>query len=86
MKWTSAVAIYFLFWVMIAFVVMPFHARTTREAGGELVPGQADSAPHEFKGGRIAGWTTAIATLAFVIYYANYVNRWITPEMLDFTR
>ncbi|MDP9085404.1 MAG: DUF1467 family protein, partial [Pseudomonadota bacterium] len=54
MKWTSAVAIYFLFWSLSVFLVLPFGVRTSDEAGGERVRGQAESAPHEFRPGRIA--------------------------------
>lgn len=86
MKWTSILAIYSLFWVMSAFLVMPFHVRTAHEAGAELVPGQAESAPHEFRPLRIVAWTTLVATILFGLYYVNYVNQWITPETLDFTR
>lgn len=86
MRWTSILAIYCLFWVMSAFVVMPFHVRTSPEAGEALVPGQAESAPHHFPAGRILLWTTLVATLSFGLYYANYVSGWITAEDLDFTR
>jgi predicted secreted protein len=86
MKWTSILAIYLLFWVMSAFLVMPFHVRTSEEEGKDLVPGQAESAPHEFRPKRIALWTTGVSILLFGLYYLNYVNQWITPELLDFTR
>lgn len=86
MKWTSILAIYSLFWVMSAFLVMPFHVRTAHEAGAELVPGQAESAPHDFRPLRIVLWTTAVSAVLFGLFYANYVNQWITPEALDFTR
>ncbi len=86
MKWTSILAIYCLFWVLSAFIVMPFHVRTSEEAGEALVPGQAESAPHKFPALRIVLWTTALATLSFGLYYANYVSGWITPDDLDFTR
>lgn len=86
MKWTSALAIFLLFWVMSAFLVMPFTVKTSHEVGADLVPGQAESAPHEFKPLRIALWTTLVASVLFGLYYANYVNAWITPESLDFTR
>ena len=56
-----------------------------QEAGGELVPGQAESAPHDFKPLRITLWTTLVATVLFGLYYANYVNEWLTPAMLDFS-
>lgn len=86
MKWTSILAIYCLFWVLSAFIVMPFHVRTSEEAGEALVPGQAESAPHRFPALRIALWTSLIATASFGLYYANYVSGWITPDDLDFTR
>ena len=85
MKWTSILAIYLLFWGLSAFLVMPFHVRTSQEAGGDLVPGQAESAPHDFKPLRITLWTTLVATVLFGLYYANYVNEWLTPAMLDFS-
>lgn len=86
MKWTSIVAIYLLFWVMSAFLVMPFHVRTAQEEGAELIPGQAESAPHNFRPLMIVLWTTGVATVLFGLYYANYVNGWLTPDSLDITR
>jgi predicted secreted protein len=83
MRWQSALAIYFLFWSFSVFLVLPFGVRTAHEAGAELVPGQAESAPHEFRPGRIALWTTLVATVLFGLYYLNYVNGWLTAEMLD---
>lgn len=86
MRWQSALAIYFLFWAFSVFFVLPFGVKTAQEAGVELVPGQAESAPHEFRLGRILVRTTIVATLLFALYYLNYVYGWITPEMLDWTR
>jgi predicted secreted protein len=48
MKWTSISAIYFLFFVGSAFILLPFGVKTHEEVGAERVPGQADSAPHQF--------------------------------------
>lgn len=48
MQWTSIVAIYALFWVVSAFVLLPFGVRTHDEMGIEKTPGQADSAPGNF--------------------------------------
>ena len=78
MKWTSALAIYLLFWVMSAFLVMPFGVRNAHETGDALVPGQSDGAPANFKPKRILMWTTIVATVLFGIYYVNYVNGWIS--------
>ncbi|SOB87817.1 Predicted secreted protein [Sphingomonas guangdongensis] len=86
MKWQSALAIYFLFWTFCVFLVLPFGVRTTEEAGGTRVPGQADSAPHHFPAGRIAVRVTVVATIAFALFYLNYTYGWITPEMLDWIR
>jgi predicted secreted protein len=86
MNWTSALAIYILFWVMSAFVVMPFGMRTAHDEGEEMVPGQAESAPVEFRPRKIIWRTTIVATLAFGLYYANYSYGWLTPEMIDITQ
>ncbi|MBK6297264.1 MAG: DUF1467 family protein [Sphingomonadales bacterium] len=84
MQWTSALAVYVLFWVMSAFLVMPFGVRTADELGEEKVPGQAESAPANFRPRRIIVTTTIIATLLFGLYFANYVKGWVTADMLNF--
>ena len=83
MRWTSMLAIYFLIWAFSVFLVLPWGVRTTREAGVEVVPGQAESAPHEFRVGRLALRVTIVATVIFALFYANYVFGWITTDMLD---
>lgn len=84
MKLTSIIAIYVLFWVLSAFIVMPFGIRTHDEAGIEKIPGQADSAPANFDARRIAIRATVLALVLFALYYANYLNSWIMVEDLDF--
>jgi predicted secreted protein len=84
MNWTSALAVYLLFWVFSAFLVLPFNIKTTEEVGGELVPGQAESAPHEFRPLRIGLWITGVATTCFAIFYYVYTNNVIDPKMFDF--
>lgn len=83
MKLTSIIAIYTLFWVLSAFLVMPFGVRTHDEAGVDKIPGQADSAPANFDARRIALRATILALVLFGLYYANYVNGWIMPEDLN---
>lgn len=83
MRWTSALAIYILFWVMAAFLVMPFGVRTADELGAQKVPGQAESAPANFRPRRIVIATTIVATLMFSLFYLNYVKGWITAETLN---
>ena len=83
MRWTSALAIYSLFWSFAVFLVLPFGVRTTDEAGGERVPGQADSAPHHFSMKRLLVRTTIVSTVAFGLFYLNYVYGWITPASVN---
>ena len=55
-----------------------------RQDGAEKIPGQAESAPANFKPRRIVTITTIVATLLFGLYYANYVKGWITADTLNF--
>ncbi len=80
MKWTSALAIYFLFWSLSVFLVLPFGVRTSDEAGVDRFPGQDGGAPHEFRPGRVALRVTVVATILFVLFQLNYVAGWITPQ------
>lgn len=86
MKWTSILAIYFLFWVMSAFLLLPFGVRTHEEMGEARIPGQADSAPANFRPGRVAVRATAIAAALTALYVLNYIQGWIGIEDLDVTR
>jgi len=83
MKWQSALAIYTLFWAFSVFLVLPFGVKTSEEAGVDLVPGQAQSAPHEFNAKRVMIRTTIVATLLFGIFLLNYIFGWVTTDMLD---
>ena len=86
MRWTSAQAIMLLFWVMSAFLVLPFNLRTHDEEGAEQVPGQISSAPVNFNPRRIARRASLLALVLFGMYYLNYVNGWIGSADLDLTR
>lgn len=86
MNLTSIVAIYFLLWVMSAFLVMPFGIRTHDDEKTETVPGQVTSAPVNFRPRVIAKRATILAAVLMVLYYVNYVNDWITVADLDVTR
>lgn len=83
MRWTSILAIYVLFWTLSLFLVLPWGVRTSEEAGTERQPGQADSAPHDFRFGRVALWTTIVASALFALFYANYVFGWVGVQDLD---
>ena len=86
MKWTSMLAIYVLVWAFSVFLVLPFGVRTTHETGGDVVPGQAESAPHEVDVARIAMRVTIVATAIFLLFVLNYRFGWLTTDMLNFYR
>ena len=83
MQITSIAAIYFLFWVMSAFMMLPFGVRTAEEAGVEQVPGQAESAPVNFRPGRLALRATVIAAILTALFVANYEYGWVTVADID---
>lgn len=83
MNWSSIVAIYALFWVMTAFVIMPIGVRTHEELGLPKTPGQADSAPGNFRPGVILLRTTMLSAALFGLYYANYSFDWINRDSFD---
>ncbi len=83
MRITSIIAIYMLFWVLSAFVVLPIGVKTPHESGETLVPGQADSAPSNFNPRRIIILATILSLILFGLYYANYVNGWIGVDDIN---
>lgn len=83
MQWTSILAIYFLIWVMSAFILLPFGVRTAEEAGVEKVPGQADSAPVNFRPGRLMIRATIIAIVLTTLFVLNFEYGWVTASDLD---
>lgn len=85
MNWTSIVAIYFLVWVMCAFIMLPFGVKTADEAGVAKVPGQADSAPVNFRPGRVALRGAVMAAVLTALYVANYEYGWVGIETFDVT-
>lgn len=86
MKLTSAVAIYFLFWVMSAFFVLPFGVRTHDDEQADVIPGQVTSAPVNFRPRQVAIRATWVSLAIFGLYYLNYVNGWLTIDDIDVTR
>ena len=86
MRWFSFLAIYCLFWVISAFVVMPFGVRTHEDDALPKVPGQAESAPPNFRPLRIIWRTTLVSLVFFGLFYLNYIYGWITVNDLDASR
>ena len=76
----SILAIYFLVWIFVAFVMLPFGVRTHDEAGIEKIPGQADSAPVEFRAGRLLLRAVILSAVVTTLYVLNYIYGWITVD------
>ena len=83
MKFTSIIAIYFLFFAGTAFILLPFGVKTAEEVGEEKVLGQADSAPHRFDLKRHFLKAAAVAAILFAIFYANWSFGWVSASDLD---
>ena len=62
MKWSSALAIYALFWAFSVFLVLPFGVRTQAEEG-HVVPGTVASAPVRPMLVKKAVWTSIVSAV-----------------------
>ena len=83
MRWYSILAIWFLVWVLCVFVVMPFGIRTHDEAGHEKTPGQADSAPANFRPLKVILRATVLSLVICGLFLLNYSEGWITRDDLN---
>jgi len=83
MKPTTIAAIYFLFWFLSLFLILPFEARVKRDVEVKHVPGQAESAPPHFSFGRVVLRTSILAALFFALFWGNYRYDWVTIHSFD---
>ena len=83
MNITSMIAIYFLFWVMSAFLMLPFGVKTAHDVGAEIEPGHADSAPVNFRPWRVVVRATVLAAVLTGLFVVNYSAEWVTMEDID---
>lgn len=84
MQLASIIAIYFLIFVAVAFIMLPFGVKTDEEAGKTMVPGQAESAPASFDLKRHLTRAAIIAAVLTGIYVLNYEMGWLTSDDLNF--
>ncbi|MDE1915573.1 MAG: DUF1467 family protein [Sphingomonadales bacterium] len=84
MRVASSLAIYLLFWVMSAFLVMPIGIRTHEEKGEPLVPGQSRSAPANFRPGKVVLRATLLSAVTFGLFYANLYYGWVSLADVSF--
>lgn len=83
MEISSIIAIYFLFFVMSAFIMLPFGIRTTEEVGDAKVAGQAEGAPGNFRPGKLLIRATIIAIVLTSLFVLNFEYGWIGVDDIN---
>jgi predicted secreted protein len=84
MKWTSAIAIYFIIWWMTLFVVLPFGVKNASETGEKVEDGNDAGAPVVHGMARKAIVTTLVATVVYALVYWGLANNVLEQLQLPF--
>lgn len=66
-------AVYFIFWWITLFAVLPFGLKTQQE-NNDVVLGTIESAPSNFRGLRLVIVTSVVAAIVYVIWYVVTVT------------
>jgi predicted secreted protein len=79
-----ALALYFMIWWLVLFVVLPFGVQTQDEAA-DVVPGTPGSAPARFNLRKVFLINTVVATVSFAVVWTALQNNWLgtTPPVED---
>ena len=78
---TTGIAIFFLIWWIMLFVVLPWGVHRQDEEG-EIAPGTDPGAPAIPNLKRKLVWTTLVSLVVFAGCYVVYVDRLVTLEGL----
>jgi predicted secreted protein len=81
MRLGTVIAIYFLIWWVVLFVVLPWGVRSQVESG-DVAAGTDPGAPARHRVWRVLAWTTIIATIVFAIFWAIYAAGLIPFDFL----
>jgi predicted secreted protein len=84
MSLASAIAIYFIIWWLVLFVVLPFGIRNAHEAGETVDEGHEPGAPINPRLVRKALVTTILATAVFAVFYLAVTRGWLSLDGLPF--
>ncbi len=75
---TTSVAIFFLIWWVVLFMVLPWGIRSQHESGGDIAPGTDPGAPAIPNLWRKLGWTTLVSAVIFAGCYLAYAQHLLT--------
>ena len=84
MSLVSAIAIYFIIWWLVLFMVLPFGIRNAHEAGETVEEGNEPGAPTNPRLVQKAVITTILATAAFSVFYLAVTRGWMSLDSLPF--
>jgi predicted secreted protein len=81
MNWTTALAIYFVAWWIVLFLVLPFGVRSQHE-DGMVTPGTDPGAPIVPWLVRRLIWTTVLTAVFCAIFFWLFLTRRLTLDDL----
>ncbi|MDQ0998965.1 putative secreted protein [Phyllobacterium ifriqiyense] len=72
----TALAVYFIFWWLTLFTMLPIGLRTQAEEN-DVTLGTTPSAPHKHRMGRVFLWTTLVSAVIFAIFLRCQSTAWL---------
>jgi predicted secreted protein len=84
MNLASALAIYFIIWWLVLFVVLPFGIRNAHETGETVDEGHEPGAPVNPRLVRKVLITTILASVIFAAFYLAQTRGYLSLESLPF--
>ena len=84
MNLASAIAIYFIIWWLVLFLVLPFGIRNAHETGETVEEGNEPGAPVTPRLARKVVITTILATVVFVVFYLAQTRGLLSLDSLPF--
>ena len=84
MSLASALALYFIIWWLVLFLVLPFGIRNAHESGEAVEEGNEPGAPVNPRLVRKAAITTILATVIFAAFYVAQTRGFLNLGSLPF--
>jgi predicted secreted protein len=80
----GGIAIYFIIWWLVLFMVLPFGIRNAHETGEVVEEGNEPGAPTNPHLVQKAIITTILATAVFAVFYLAVTRGWLSLDSLPF--